>query len=130
MLSALQLWIDNQILNNNEAVLINYFKPEYNQIYNNNFPAITHKGYRFYYDYDYNAVTVELDPSCVNIELFSKVRDSYSQYNPIKYNLHSEEERRSMFNMDFWEKGYQCLACGLLTPLTSAIVKVNSNVQY
>lgn len=98
--SAPPLWIDNQIINITEAALINYFKPEYNKIFKNNFPDFAHKGYRFYYDYDYNAITVELDPSCVNIEIFSGAT-GYSQFNPVKYQLHSEEDRRSMFDIEF-----------------------------
>ncbi|KAB7664165.1 SEC-C domain-containing protein [Bacillus sp. B1-b2] len=101
--SAPPLWIDNQIINISEAALINYFKPEYNEKFKNNFPDITHKGYTFYYDYDYNAVTVELDPSCINIDIFSKSKD-YSQFRPIKYHLNSEEERRSIFDIDFSTK--------------------------
>src|SRR5699024_2459823 len=98
VLSAPPLWIDNQIINITEAALINYFKPEYNKVFKNNFPDITHKGYKFYYDYDYNAITVELDPSCINIKIFSETTD-YSQFSPIKYQLHSEEKRISMFNI-------------------------------
>ena len=97
------LWIDNQIINVTEAGLINYFKPEYNGKFKNNFPDIEHKGYKIYYDYDYNAIEIELDPSCVNIEIFSETQ-SYNQWNPIKYHLNSEEERRSMFEIDFTNK--------------------------
>lgn len=70
VLSAPPIVVDNQIINITEAALINYFKPKYNSDYKNNFPDVTHKGYKFYYDYDYNAITVELDPSCVYKNLF------------------------------------------------------------
>ncbi|MED4011127.1 SEC-C domain-containing protein [Priestia aryabhattai] len=96
VLSAPPLIIDNQIINITEAALINYFKPKYNDKFKNNFPDVTHKGYTFYYDYDYNAITVELDPSCVNIEIHSK-HTEYSQYSPVEYLLNSEEKRKSMF---------------------------------
>ena len=59
VLSAPPLILDNQIINVTEAALINYFKPKYNDKFKNNFPDVTHKGYTFYYDYDYNAITVE-----------------------------------------------------------------------
>ncbi|MGY5237992.1 SEC-C metal-binding domain-containing protein [Clostridium tertium] len=99
VLSAPPLLIDNQIINITEAALINYFKPRYNEIFKNNFPDINHKGYKFYYDYDYNSVCVELDPSCINIEIFSK-HIEYSQFDPIIYQLNSEEDRKSMFDIE------------------------------
>lgn len=96
VLSAPPLFVDNQIINVTEAALINYFKPNYNNMFKNNFPDIKHKGYSFYYDYDYNAITVELDPSCVNIKIYSE-NTNYSQFSPIEYMLNSEEKRKSMF---------------------------------
>lgn len=96
VLSAPPLILDNQIINVTEAALINYFKPIYNDKFKNNFPDVTHKGYTFYYNYDYNAISVELDPSCVNIEIYSE-NTSYSQFSPVKYLLNSEEKRKSMF---------------------------------
>ncbi|KAB7665576.1 YecA family protein [Bacillus sp. B1-b2] len=96
VLSAPPLYLDSQIINVTEGALINYFKPKYNEKFKNNFPDIGHKGYKFYYDYDYNAITVELDPSCVNIEIYSDCT-GYSQFSPIEYLLNSEEERKSMF---------------------------------
>lgn len=96
VLSAPPLIIDNQIINVTEAALINYFKPKYNDKFKNNFPDVTHKGYTFYYNYDYNAITVELDPSCLNMKINS-AHTSYSQYSPVEYLLNSEEKRKSMF---------------------------------
>ncbi|EMX0193000.1 SEC-C domain-containing protein [Bacillus cereus] len=98
VLSAPPLVVDNQIINVTEAALINYFKPKYNTMFKNNFPDVNHKGYGFYYDYDYNAITVELDPSCINIETFSE-HTKYDQFEPIKYLLDSETERKSMFDL-------------------------------
>lgn len=98
VLSAPPIFVDNQIINVTEAALINYFKPKYNDKFKNNFPDVKHKGYRFYYNYDYNAITVELDPSCVNIDIYSE-QTSYSQFSPIKYLLNSEEKRKSMFDL-------------------------------
>ncbi|MFC8689698.1 hypothetical protein, partial [Brevibacillus porteri] len=96
VLSAPPLILDNQIINVTEGALINYFKPKYNDKLKNNFPDIEHKGYKFYYDYDYNAITVELDSSCVNTNIYTD-HTSYSQFSPIKYLLNSEEKRKSMF---------------------------------
>lgn len=98
VLSTPPLILDNQIINITEAALINYFKPKYNTMFKNNFPDISHKGYKFYYDYDYNGITVELDPSCINIKIHSKY-SSYNQFNPIQYLLNSEKERKSMFEL-------------------------------
>ncbi|PED57337.1 preprotein translocase subunit SecA [Bacillus anthracis] len=95
--SAPPLILDSHIINATEAALINYFKPKYNEMFKNNFPDVNHKGYRFYYDYDYNAISVELDPACVNLKISSE-HTEYNQYRAIKYPLNSEEKRRSMFN--------------------------------
>lgn len=96
--SAPPFFIDNQIINITEGALINYFKPKYNKKLKNNFPYEGHKGYKFYYDYDYNTIVVELDPSCINIKIHSEHTD-YNQFNPIKYLLDSEEKRKSMFTI-------------------------------
>ena len=52
---------EDQVINITEAALINYFKPEYNINFVDNFPNENHKGYRQYYDLDYNSLLVELD---------------------------------------------------------------------
>jgi hypothetical protein len=92
------LILNNQIINITEAALINYFKPEYNEKFKNNFPDVEHKGYRQYYDLDYNAICVELDPDAIGLSLFSKVQ-RYRPFNSIKYTLHTENIRKSMFDI-------------------------------
>lgn len=72
-------------------------------IFKNNFPDVTHKGYTFYYDYDYNSILIELDTSCININVFSDSQD-YNIWSPIEYQLKSVEERRTMFEIDFSKK--------------------------
>lgn len=37
----------NQILNTSEAALINYFKPEYNEKFNNDFPSVEDYGLHY-----------------------------------------------------------------------------------
>lgn len=96
VISSPPVFVDNQIINISEAALINYFKPKYNSDFKNNFPDVKHKGYTSYYDYDYNAITVELDPSCINIEIYSD-HTGYNQFSPVEYLLNSEEKRKSMF---------------------------------
>ncbi|MGW5891891.1 hypothetical protein [Priestia megaterium] len=88
----------NQIINITEAALINYFKPEYNEKFKDNFPDVEHKGYKQYYDLDYNAIAVELDPDAIGLKFFSKEKD-YPLFESIKYTLHPENIRRSMFDI-------------------------------
>lgn len=92
------LELSNQIINVTEAALINYFKPEYNEKFKDNFPDIAHKGYKEYYDLDYNAISVELDPDAISVNFFSQEK-RYMQYRSIKYPLYSEEIRKSMFDI-------------------------------
>lgn len=96
------LHINNQIINVTEAALINYFKPEYNEKFKNNFPDIEHLGYKYYYDLDFNSLLVELDPDAIGLNVFSKEKD-YKIFNPIEYTLHPENVRKSMFDI-FSEK--------------------------
>lgn len=90
------LKLKKEIISITEAALIYYFKPEYNSDYVHNFPSEEHKDYNYYYELDYNGVCVELDPSAIDINIFSKEKQ-YSQYHSIEYSLHSEEERKSFF---------------------------------
>ncbi|MGN7400857.1 hypothetical protein ACTHO0_13490 [Cytobacillus praedii] len=89
---------NNQIINITEAALIHYFKPEYNDKFKNNFPLITHGGYKDYYDLDYNALLVELDQDTINGKLYSKYRE-YSMFPRIEYTLHPENIRKSIFDI-------------------------------
>ena len=51
----------DQVINIMEAALINYFKPEYNVNFVENFPNENHKGYKQYFELDYNSLCVEID---------------------------------------------------------------------
>jgi hypothetical protein len=88
----------DQVINITEAALIHYFKPEYNEKFKNNFPLMTHNGYKHYYDLDYNALLVELDQETINGSLYSNYRE-YDLYPKIEYTLHPENIRRSMFDI-------------------------------
>lgn len=90
--------LDDHIINATEASLINYFKPHYNQKFKNNFPDINHMGYRYYYDYDFNEIIVELDTITPRIDIWTD-HTSYDWRKHIKFNLHSEESRKSIFNI-------------------------------
>lgn len=89
---------NNQIINITEAALIHYFKPEYNDKFKNNFPLITHGGYKDYYDLDYNALLVELDQNTINGKIYSKYRE-YDFFPRIEYTLQPENIRKSMFDI-------------------------------
>lgn len=98
----LNLPIYNQVINVTEAALINYFKPVYNTNFIDNFPCDTHKGYRQYYDLDYNCVSVELDLEfdyTPNIQLYTKYNRIRSSWDFIKYNLFKDPDRKSMFDI-------------------------------
>lgn len=92
------LELSNQIINVTEAALINYFKPEYNEKFKDNFPDVAHKGYKQYYDLDYNSISVELDGDAIGVNFFSQEK-RYMQFRSIRYPLHSEEIRKSMFDI-------------------------------
>ncbi|QCT31916.1 hypothetical protein D1120_02420 [Bacillus velezensis] len=92
------LRLNKQVVNITEAALINYFKPYYNDIFKDNFPDVQHKGYRQYYDLDYNAVSIELDPDAIDLRLYSKEKN-YQPFSSIKYDLHPENIRKSMFDI-------------------------------
>lgn len=90
------LVLDDHIINVTEAALINYFKPKYNQVFKDNFPSIKHSSYKYYYNYDFNGIIVELDTVTTRIEIYTK-HNSYNWREHIKFNLNSEEERSSIF---------------------------------
>ncbi|MFP7737752.1 hypothetical protein ACLHDF_31550 [Priestia aryabhattai] len=60
------LGLNNQILNATEAALINYFKPEYNERFNNDFPKVEDHGLH------YRSATVQVHPDIIGLKLFSK----------------------------------------------------------
>ncbi|PAD85466.1 hypothetical protein CHH55_23335 [Niallia circulans] len=92
------LHISKQLINITEAALIHYFKPEYNNLLKNNFPNKKHKDYKLYYDLDFNAINVELSPDSINTKIYSKTRE-YNVFRSIRYNLNSEKNRKSMFDI-------------------------------
>lgn len=98
MNSNIKYGMNSDVINVTEAALINYFKPKYNYMYKNNFPSVSHKGYKQYYNLDFNAILVELDPTCINVEIYSSIK-KYNIFETITYNLESEENRKSMFEL-------------------------------
>ncbi len=93
---------ENQIINITEAAIINYFKPKYNVNFIDNFPSIKHKGYRQYYDLDYNCITVELDMEFVGLpylQLYSKEKRINNPFEFIRYDLFNDPNRSNMYDI-------------------------------
>ena len=91
-----------QIINITEAAIINYFKPKYNVNFIDNFPSIKHKGYRQYYDLDYNNIIVELDMEFVGVpylQLYSTEKRMSNPYEFISYDLFNDPNRSNMYDI-------------------------------
>ena len=91
----------SQFINVTEAALINYFKPEYNINFIDNFPNKNHKGYKQYYDLDFNSILVEIDNEFDegNIILYTGANKLSSPFQTIKYRIFNNNHRKSMFDM-------------------------------
>lgn len=93
---------EQQIVNIAEAALIHYFKPEYNRNFVENFPNENHKGYKQYFDLDYNQFSFELDlefDSCAPIQLYSSTNRINSCFDFVQYKLHNDPNRLNMYEM-------------------------------
>lgn len=93
---------EEQVINITEAALIHYFKPKYNLNYVENFPNKNHKGYRQYFDLDYNTLTVELDlefDEPMWIQLFTKENRIDTPYDYIQYKLFNDNNRLGMYEI-------------------------------
>ncbi len=92
-----------QIINVTEAALINYFKPEYNVNFVDNFPNNEHKGYSQYFDLDYNSISVELDLDFdypyPQIQLRTKANCIKSSFDFIQYDLFNDPDRDNMYSL-------------------------------
>ena len=94
--------IERQVINIAEAGIINFFKPEYNKMYKENFPDENHKGYKQYYDLDYNALTIEMYPyfdDIPSIVLYSDTAELKSPWDFIEYNLFNDNNRKNMYEI-------------------------------
>lgn len=91
-----------QIINITEAALIHYFKPDYNVNFVENFPDERHKGYKQYFDLDYNSLTIELDMEFDHapiIQLYTQTNRINSSFDFIRYKLYNDNERLSMYEI-------------------------------
>lgn len=88
---------EQQQINFTEAALIRYFQPKYNKIFKDTFPNPAHKTYAQCYDLDLNAVNVELQTEPIRCRLWSPaVSPAWIHF--VTFELHSKEERKSMFD--------------------------------
>lgn len=88
---------EEQRINFTEAALIRYFQPEYNIMLRDSFPSPHHKSYSQCYEIELNAVVVELQTEFIGTRLWSPaVPARFIHF--IRYDLHSREERKSMFD--------------------------------
>lgn len=98
------LGMSDQLISVTEAALINYFKPDYNDKFKNNFPNMKHKGYHQYYDLDFNSIMVELDPLCINVDISTK-NNKYNYDSAIIYGLDNVEKRQLMYAYNLSKDG-------------------------
>ena len=79
-----------------------YFKPEYNINFVENFPDENHKGYRQYFDLDYNALCVEIDLEFDGlnwVQLYSDTNRVNTSFDFIEYKLYNDNNRLSMYDI-------------------------------
>ena len=80
-----------------EAALIRYFKPYYNDIYKESFPAENQKILASCFDLDFSALITEINVEELGLKLYSENKDTPSTHHSAKYNLVDTEFRRSFF---------------------------------
>ena len=78
------LELSNQILDATEAALINYFKPEYNEKFNNGFSRV--EDHRLHY----HSITVQVHPNIMGLKLFSKEKKYLSNERIVSSSLLSK----------------------------------------
>lgn len=82
--------------------MINYFKPYYNTNFIENFPSAKHKGYKQYFDLDYNCLTVEMDMEFDNLPMIILSTETNKISNPwefIEFNLYNDSDRTNMYDI-------------------------------
>jgi hypothetical protein len=79
-----------------EAGLIRYFKPPYNEIYKESFPAADQKILSHCDFVDFSGLIVEIDTSELGMELYSQ-SVSTDSHHIAQFNLVNPTERRSFF---------------------------------
>lgn len=88
-----------QVINITEAAMINYFKPEYNKNFVNNFPSLDHKSYQHYFDLEYNAISIDLQLyGPPQVSLYTKENKIASMWEFIQYEMY-KNDRASIFDL-------------------------------
>jgi hypothetical protein len=88
-----------QKINFTEAALIRYFRPEYNQMFKNNFPNPAHTTYSECYDIEINQIHVEIDTEDLGCRLWSpSIPPNWVHI--AAFPLWSKEDRKDMFKFD------------------------------
>ena len=87
---------EKQIINITEAVLINYFKPEYNKDFISSFPSKAHTSYSELYDFGYTELVLDLSylfeaENVSPISLFTDHNVISEDKNSIHYSLQNAE---------------------------------------
>jgi hypothetical protein len=93
-----------QVVNYTEAALIRYLQPEFNKIYKDTFPNPAHVTYSECYDLDINSVTVVLTTDELATRIWTP-HAAVSYRHLASFNLHSSDERLSMF--DFFGESWK-----------------------
>lgn len=92
---------EEQKVNFTEAALIRYFQPVYNTQFKDQFPTPAHASYAECYKIDLNMVSAEIHTMSVQTKLWGPGAPSALMHFAT-FPLHSEEERRHMFDfVDF-----------------------------
>lgn len=86
-----------QIINFTEAALIKYLQPRFNKVYKNIFPSNTHASYSECYELDLSSISVTLVTDCLGCRTYTS-EVSANETHFIHFNLHSFEERRTIFD--------------------------------
>jgi hypothetical protein len=92
---------EQQKINFTEAALIKYFQPPYNKIYKDSFPNPAHETYKECYDLDINSVCIELQTMEMINCCFYSAAVNRAPWNMHDFLLHSVDERKSMFELDY-----------------------------
>lgn len=88
-----------QVVNIMEAAMIRYFRPTYNKMFVNRFPARSQKILQSCYNLDFSSLVVEVGTSSLGVRMASEtVAADYSHL--ATFNLHVADQRRSFFNLD------------------------------
>ena len=93
---------EQQVINITEAALINYFKPQYNTMFVENFPSEKHMSYKQYFDLDYDDLVIEINMESdvfPYVILFSDKAQIASPWECIHNQLDNSNERESMYSI-------------------------------